>query len=680
MNFQIAAGTMIDERYRVISRVGSGGMAEVYCAEDTQLGRRVAVKLLHERFAQDAEFVERFRREASSAASLSHANIVSVYDRGEWGGTYYIAMEFLDGRSLDSIVREEAPLDPDRAIELTEQVLRAARFAHRRNVVHRDLKPHNVIIDDEGRVKVTDFGIARAGASEITQTGSIMGTARYLSPEQAQGHAVGARSDLYAIGIMLYELLTGTVPFEGESVVAIALRHLSEPPRPPSTIVPSISPNLDAIVMRALEKDPERRFADADEFLGALEAERERLRRDDGSHTAALAPLAPMGVMPSPAYPHPATYTTQPIGPIGPATGVYGTAPAYWDPNTTGILPPGTILLPPGGAPRRPVWPWALLGVIAAAAAIAALVIVLVHDHKPTVIQVKVPYVVGLAKADAQAILGEGGFRYSEALGQSKLPAGIVFAQMPSRGTEVAKGSNVSIQISSGPVKPTIVQIPNVVGLGAKAATRQLRAAGFKVSPLRQPSATIKKNAVIAITPAGGSGAAKGSSVVMTVSTGPPRVVVPNVVDESVTSAKLLLQQRGFVVATVPKRSSTQQAGTVLAQTPSSGKAPQGSTVTLTVARAPAPVTLPRLLGLTEAQASAQLGHLGLVPSPEIEVRHRNPQYDGVVISQQPPPQSSVAAGSTVVLGIEHYVAPTPVGPTGGPTGPTGTSGPTGAT
>ena len=213
-------------------------MAEVYCAEDIQLGRRVAVKLLHERFAADEEFVERFRREASSAASLSHANIVSVYDRGEWAGTYYIAMEYLDGRSLDSIVREEAPLPPERAIELTEQVLRAARFAHRRGVVHRDLKPHNVIIDEEGRVKVTDFGIARAGASEITQTGSIMGTARYLSPEQAQGQPVSPRSDLYSIGVMLYELLTGAVPFEGDSVVAIALRHLSEPPRPPSSLVP----------------------------------------------------------------------------------------------------------------------------------------------------------------------------------------------------------------------------------------------------------------------------------------------------------------------------------------------------------------------------------------------------------------------------------------------------------
>jgi serine/threonine protein kinase/beta-lactam-binding protein with PASTA domain len=679
MNFQIAAGTMIDGRYRVVSRVGSGGMAEVYCAEDTQLGRRVAVKLLHERFAQDAEFVERFRREASSAASLSHANIVSVYDRGEWGGTYYIAMEFLDGRSLDSIVREDAPLPAEQAIELTEQVLRAARFAHRRDVVHRDLKPHNVIIDDEGRVKVTDFGIARAGASEITQTGSIMGTARYLSPEQAQGQAVGARSDLYAVGIMLYELLTGTVPFEGDSVVAIALRHLSEPPAPPSTLVPSISPNLDAIVMRALEKDPERRFADADEFLSALEAERERLRRDDGSHTAALAPLAPLSVLPGPAYPHPASYTTQPIGPIGPATGVYGTAPTYWDPNTTGIIPPGSIVLPPGSRARRPIWPWVLFGVLVAAAAIAALAIVLVRDRSPKVVQVSVPYVVGLAKADAQAILTDDGLKYTESLLASQRTAGTVIAQVPSHETKIPKGSNVAITISTGPPKPLSRQVPNVIGINAATATHQLHVAGFTVSPIKQASTAVAKNAVISTNPNVGSNAAKGSTVVVTISSGPPRVAVPNVVDETLTSAKLLLQQRGFVVNAVPKASS-QPAGTVLAQTPSSGKAPQGSTVTLTVAKAPAPVVLPRLLGLKKKAAVRQLVKLGLLASVQYEVRDVNPQYDGRVISQQPPVDSSVPAGSTVVIVVESYVAPvTPITPVG-PTGSSGSSGATGPT
>ena len=228
MTERLEAETVVDGRYRVLHRLGSGGMAEVYCAQDLQLGRKVALKILYRRFAEDSEFVERFRREASSAAGLQHQHVVAVYDRGEYDGTYYIAMEYLEGRSLKTIVQQEAPLDPDRAIDLTIQVLRAARFAHRRGIIHRDLKPHNVIVDAEGRAKVTDFGIARAGASDMTQTGSIMGTAQYLSPEQAQGHAVSAASDIYSIGIMLYELLTGRVPFEGESAVTIALKQVNE--------------------------------------------------------------------------------------------------------------------------------------------------------------------------------------------------------------------------------------------------------------------------------------------------------------------------------------------------------------------------------------------------------------------------------------------------------------------
>src|SRR3954470_7245354 len=269
--------TIIDGRYRVLQRVGSGGMADVVCAEDLQLGRKVAIKLLHRRFAEDAEFVERFRREASSAAGLQHPNVVSVYDRGAWDGTYYIAMEFLEGRTLKRLILDEAPLDPARAIDLTTQILRAARFAHRHGIIHRDLKPQNVIVDAEGRAKVTDFGIARAGASDMTQTGSIMGTAQYLSPEQAQGHAVSEPSDLYSIGIILYELLTGRVPFDGESAVTIALKQVNERPVPPSMINPAVTPELEAVVLRALEKDPARRFPDADAFIAALEHARAAL-------------------------------------------------------------------------------------------------------------------------------------------------------------------------------------------------------------------------------------------------------------------------------------------------------------------------------------------------------------------------------------------------------------------
>ena len=230
------------------------------------------MKLLYERFAEDDEFVERFRREASSAAGLQHPNVVQVFDRGEWDGTYYIAMEFLPGRNLKQIVREHGALDPALAGDLVIQILKAARFAHRRGIVHRDIKPHNVIVDDEGRAKVTDFGIARAGASDMTETGSIMGTAQYLSPEQAQGLPVDARSDLYSIGIVLYELLTGRPPFDAESAVTIALKQVSETPPHPRELNPAVPPALDAVTMRALRKDPAERFQDADEFIAALES------------------------------------------------------------------------------------------------------------------------------------------------------------------------------------------------------------------------------------------------------------------------------------------------------------------------------------------------------------------------------------------------------------------------
>ncbi|MBA2297603.1 MAG: serine/threonine protein kinase, partial [Actinobacteria bacterium] len=263
--------TLFDGRYQISRKLGAGGMANVYLAEDQDLGRRVAIKILDDRHARDDQFVERFRREAQNAGGLSHPSIVSIYDRGEAEGTYYIAMEYVEGRTLKELIVARGPSPIGIAIDYTRQILSALRFAHRSGIVHRDIKPHNVIVDSDGRVKVMDFGIARAGTSQMTEAGSIIGTAQYLSPEQARGAPVDQTSDLYSTGIVLYELLTGSVPFNGDTPVEIAMKHLSKTPEPPSTHRPEIPRDLDYVILRALAKEPSERYHSAEEMDADLE-------------------------------------------------------------------------------------------------------------------------------------------------------------------------------------------------------------------------------------------------------------------------------------------------------------------------------------------------------------------------------------------------------------------------
>ena len=265
-------GRVFDGRYLVLSRLGTGGMAAVYLAEDQELGRRIAIKILDDRHANDAGFLERFRREAQNAASLSHPNIVAIYDRGEAEGSSYIAMEYLDGPTLKELIVRQGPLPIPVAVDYVRQILAAVGFAHRNGIVHRDIKPHNVLVGDDGRCKVTDFGIARSGASEMTEVGSIVGTAQYLSPEQARGGPISPASDLYSVGVVLYELLTGTVPFAGEQPLEIAMKHLSGVPAAPSTHRRGIPHELDVIVLRALAKSPTDRYRSAEAFDTELAA------------------------------------------------------------------------------------------------------------------------------------------------------------------------------------------------------------------------------------------------------------------------------------------------------------------------------------------------------------------------------------------------------------------------
>src|SRR5919199_4422345 len=338
--------TLFDGRYRIMRKLGTGGMANVYLAEDQELGRRVAIKILNDRHAGDDQFVERFRREAKNAAGLSHPNIVSIYDRGEAEGTYYIAMEYLDGRSVKELIVSRGPAPIPLAIDYARQILNALRFAHRNGIVHRDIKPHNVLVDGEGRVKVTDFGIARAGPSQMTEEGSIIGTAQYLSPEQAQGAPVTAASDLYSVGIVLYELLTGTVPLTGDTPVEMAMKHPSKGPDPPSRPRPDVPRDLDLVVMRALAKDPEERYQTADEMDADLARVARGVSVSPETEEAATAIIA-----------RPITAATVVAPPVTPRPPV----PVYYDYEE----PPER---------RRSVWPWLLALVLLVAAGFAGWV------------------------------------------------------------------------------------------------------------------------------------------------------------------------------------------------------------------------------------------------------------------------------------------------------------------
>lgn len=656
----VEPNTIIDGRYKVISRVGSGGMADVYLAEDQLLGRQVAVKLLHHHFAEDQEFVERFRREASSAAALSHQNIVGIFDRGEWEGTYYIAMEYVPGRSLKTIVREQGALDPALAIDIVVQILRGARYAHRRGVVHRDLKPHNVILDEEGRARVTDFGIARAGASDMTLTGSIMGTAQYLSPEQAQGHPVTGASDLYSIGVILYELLTGEVPFDGETAVAIAYQQVSAQPPRPSEVNPTIPPALDAIVLRALAKDPAQRYADADEFIAALQRERQALPTAAG----AAAALAAGAVREGSNWSTAATAATA-AAPMGPPV-----MPPTQHRAPDGAHPTGSMLLAeeayeenggePGEGPGTSrVLLWSLLAALVLGGIVAAVLLL-----SSSAGHVNVANVTGETEQAASARLRAQGLGATPSLASSATVAdGRVISQSPVGGSRVEKGSRVDIVVSSGPGSAAL---QSVVGLSATQAMSRLRTAGFKPTRQDEPSSKVAKGKVIGTEPPAGTELQVGSPVTVLVSSGPAQVKVPDLAGDSRSGAEAALSAVGLAVGTITEQvSAGAAAGSVLAQSPKAGSSVEtGSKVNLTVAKASSEVAVPKVVGQSETQAAAALGAAGFAPRVVNEPVSEQSKV-GVVLKQSPSAGTTARKGSTVTLTVGVLETPTtPTTPT----------------
>jgi beta-lactam-binding protein with PASTA domain/predicted Ser/Thr protein kinase len=621
--------TVFNGRYELHRRLGRGGMAEVFLARDQLLDRPVAVKVLFPEFATDPSFVERFRREATAAANLNHPNIVGVYDWGEAEGTYFIVMEYVDGRTLSEILRDEGPLHPDRVADVGADVAAALGFAHRNGVVHRDVKPGNVLVTQTGQVKVADFGIARAitaNADEnLTQVGTVMGTATYFSPEQARGDAVDPRSDIYSLGCVLYELLLGKPPFSGETPVAIAYKHVQESPVPPRHLNIELPTAIEAIVLKCLAKNPANRYPSAED----LRADLRRFREGSGilAEPVMAPPVAPDATSVV------AATSAVPVAGAG--------ASAYYDEDddepkrSSGLFLAALILL-------------LLL--------LAGMLYLLAQqftgdDDGEDVAQVEVPNVVGEEVANAQEILEGRGFRVSitqEA--NEEFDEGIVFDQDPGRGERVDEGSTVRLMVSAG---AEAIPVPEVVGSPVAQARQLLEGLGFTVAIEEVNDEDAPVGEVVDQEPGPNEEAPRGSEVLLIVSKGPADRPVPDVVGKTISEASNLLGQAGFTVNQTTEPSNEIDEGVVIRTDPVKGTVrPKGSTVTVVVSSGPAESTVPFVIGLTRENARNVIESNGFIVAEEGDTTGCSP--DGIrVVDQDPAGNTTAPDGSTVTIVLE---------------------------
>jgi serine/threonine-protein kinase len=614
---------VVGGRYRVVRKLGGGGMADVYLCEDLTLGRHVAIKVLLQRYLNDPTFVERFRREAKAAAGLNQQNLVAIYDWGEVDGTYYIAMEYVEGETLKDLIRRRGRLSGNEAVAVTMQLLAAVDFAHRSGIVHRDIKPQNVMLDRGGTVKVMDFGIARAGDSGMTEAGSILGTAQYLAPEQAKGYPVDERSDLYSVGVCLYEMLTGTVPFKGDSAVTVALKHVNEVPREPSELVPGMPYALNQIVLKAMAKDPADRYQSAAEFARDLRAARE------GGPVQAAA------------------FDTG-----GERTRVMGAAGMTAAEATSVLDQP----LPP----RRKKSKWPVILIVLLLAIIAAVAVALWWTMSGD--KAEVPQVVGLSRAAAVRALEKEGFKVAvQEEFSDRVAEGFVSRQAPTSGTRLREGATVDIWVSKGSQKAGA--LPNFTGWTAAAVDDWLAQNDLQGEQRTGRSNAVNEGQVFRQDPAAGTELNRGETVTYWVSRGKPQATVPDLTGMSQSNAEAALADVGLELGTVAQeQSASVPAGAVIRQDPPAGEeVDKGSSVSIVVSTgSPSPtptpsptsseVEVPNVYGMQSAVAEQELAALGLATA--FRQKPNTGQPPGTVVSVRPDAGTMVLEGSTVLLVI----------------------------